>query len=113
MSYTGVEQTGSSVEDLKIPGTDEIKVISPMTGIFYSTPSPNDPPFVKVGDKAGFKETLCQVEAMKLFTHISLSGAPGAGELFNDGQQYEIVRVNQANNAQVNTGDLLFVVKPA
>lgn len=111
MSYTGVEQAASSLEDLKIPGTNEIKVISPMTGIFYLTPSPNDPPFVKVGDKVSFKETLCQVEAMKLFTHISLSGVPGAGEIFDADKQYEIVRVNQANNAQVNNGDLLFVVK--
>jgi acetyl/propionyl-CoA carboxylase alpha subunit len=113
MAYTGVEQTGSSLEDLKIPGTDEFKVISPMTGIFYTTPSPNDPPFVKVGDKVSFKQTLCQVEAMKLFTHISLSGVPGAGEIFDENKEYEIVRVNQANNAQVNNGDLLFVVKSA
>ena len=83
-----------------------------MTGIFYSTPSPNEPPFVKAGDKISIKETLCQVEAMKLFTHITLASVPGGGELFTDGTTYEVVRVNQANNAQVNTGDLLFVVKP-
>jgi acetyl/propionyl-CoA carboxylase alpha subunit len=112
MSYTGVEEDDSNVEDLKIQGTDEIKVISPMTGIFYTTPSPNEPPFVKAGEKISVKDTLCQIEAMKLFTHISLSSVPGSGELFTDGSNYEVVRVNQANNAQVNAGDLLFVVKP-
>ena len=111
MADTGVEESDSNVEDLKIQGTDEIKVISPMTGIFYSTPSPNEPPFVKAGDRVTLKDTLCQVEAMKLFTHISLSSVPGSGELFTEGVQYEVIRVNQANNAQVNTGDLLFVVK--
>lgn len=112
MAYTGVEQTASNLEDLKISGTDEIKVISPMTGIFYLTPSPNEPPFVKAGDSIGYKDTLCQIEAMKLFTHISLTSVPGAAEIFSDATRYHIVRVNQANNAQVNTGDLLFVVKP-
>ncbi len=113
MAYTGVESSTSNLDDLRIQGTDEIKVISPMTGIFYTTPSPNEPPFVKAGEKISSKDTLCQIEAMKLFTHISLTSVPGAGEIFAEDSNYEIVRVNQANNAQVNTGDLLFVVKPA
>lgn len=112
MAYTGVEKDASDLNDLRITGTDEIKVISPMTGIFYSTPSPSEPEFASVGDKVNLSHTLCQVEAMKLFTHISLSSVPGSGELFTAENEYEIVRVNQANNAQVNAGDLLFVVKP-
>ncbi|MBX2848785.1 MAG: ATP-grasp domain-containing protein [Acidiferrobacterales bacterium] len=112
MAYTGVEQGESNVKDLLIAGTDEIKVIAPMTGVYYSTPSPNEDDFVKVGDKIGLGDTMCQIEAMKLFTHISLSSVPGAGDLFTKDKQYEVVRANQANNAQVNTGDLLFVVKP-
>jgi acetyl/propionyl-CoA carboxylase alpha subunit/acetyl-CoA carboxylase beta subunit len=112
MAYTGVADTGSDLSNLQIAGTDEIKVISPMTGIYYSTPSPSQPDFVKVGDKINLSHTLCQVEAMKLFTHISLSSVPGSGEAFTAENEYEVVRVNQANNAQVNSGDLLFVVKP-
>jgi len=112
MEYTGVEKDASDVNDLLIAGTDEIKVISPMTGIYYSTPSPSDPEFVNVGDRVNLTQTLCQVEAMKLFTHISLSSVPGSGELFTADNEYEVVRVNQANGAQVNAGDLLFVVKP-
>ena len=112
MSYTGIEESESNVKDLLIEGTDEIKVIAPMTGVYYSTPSPNEDDFVKVGDKISLSDTICQIEAMKLFTHISLSSVPGSGELFTNDKQYEVVRVNQANNAQVNTGDLLFVVKP-
>lgn len=111
MAYTGVEKLESDVKSLLIAGTDEIKVISPMTGIYYSTPTPNEPEFVKVGDKVNLSKTLCQVEAMKLFTHISLSSVAGSGEIFTADTEYEVVRVNQANNAQVNAGDLLFVVK--
>ena len=112
MAYTGVDKAESDLESLQIPGTDELKVISPMTGIYYSTPAPSEPEFVKVGDRINLSQTLCQIEAMKLFTHISLSSVPGTGEIFTADGEYEVVRVNQANNAQVNTGDLLFVVKP-
>jgi acetyl/propionyl-CoA carboxylase alpha subunit/acetyl-CoA carboxylase beta subunit len=112
MAFTGVEDTGSDLSNLQIAGTNEIKVISPMTGIYYSTAAPNEPDFVKVGDRINLSNTLCQVEAMKLFTHISLSSVPGSGEVFTAENEYEVVRVNQANNAQVNSGDLLFVVKP-
>jgi len=111
MAYTGVEKLESDVTSLIIAGTDEIKVVSPMTGIYYSTPTPNEPEFVSVGDRVNLSKTLCQVEAMKLFTHISLSSVAGSGEIFTADTEYEVVRVNQANNAQVNAGDLLFVVK--
>lgn len=112
MAYTGVDKSDADLSSLLIAGTDEIKVVSPMTGIYYSTPSPNEPNFVEVGDRISLSQTLCQVEAMKLFTHISLSSVAGSGEIFTADKDYEVVRVNQANNAQINSGDLLFVVKP-
>ncbi len=112
MSYTGVAKADSDLSSLQIAGTDELKVVSPMTGIYYSTPAPSEPEFAKVGDRVNLSQTLCQIEAMKLFTHISLSSVLGSGEIFTADGEYEVVRVNQANNAQVNTGDLLFVVKP-
>ena len=112
MAYTGVEMAETSSDDLRIKGTNELKVLAPMTGIFYSTPTPAEPEYAPVGTRKEIVDTLCQIEAMKLFTQISLTSVRGAGELFESGKQYEIVRVNQANGAQVNTGDLLFVVKP-
>ena len=112
MAYTGVDSAGTSLESLKIEGTDELKVLAPMTGIFYSTPSPTEPEYVSVGEKVKLSTVLCQIEAMKLFSQISLSSVTGAGELFMADKSYEVVRVNQGNNAQVNAGDLLFVVKP-
>ena len=112
MAYTGVEKADSDLSSLKIAGSDEIKVISPMTGIYYSTPSPTEADYVDMGQRVNLSQTLCQIEAMKLFTHISLSSVPGSGEIFTADNEYEVVRVNQSNGAQVNAGDLLFVVKP-
>lgn len=50
------------------PGLTEIK--SPAVGTFYSTPSPDDPPFVKVGSKVSPETTVCLIEAMKVFNQI-------------------------------------------
>jgi acetyl/propionyl-CoA carboxylase alpha subunit len=111
MAYTGVSESAGNLSELHIEGTGELKVIAPMTGIFYTTPSPNDPEYVSVGDRVNLSTTLCQVEAMKMFTPLSLSSVPGSGEVFEADKEYEVMRVNQANNAQVNAGDLLFIVQ--
>lgn len=47
----------------------EIK--SPMVGVFYSSPSPDAEPFVKVGDSVKKGDVVCIVEAMKLMNEIT------------------------------------------
>ena len=49
---------------------------SPMVGTFYNTPSPEDPPFVKVGDKIEKNTIVCIVEAMKVMNEVK-SGVSG------------------------------------
>ena len=43
---------------------------SPMVGTFYTSASPDQPPFVKIGDQVGPETTVCIVEAMKVFNEI-------------------------------------------
>jgi len=43
---------------------------SPMVGTFYRRPSPDDPEFVKVGDKVKKGDVLCIIEAMKVMNEI-------------------------------------------
>lgn len=45
-------------------------VTSPMVGTFYRTPSPEDPPFVKVGDKVEEGTVICIIEAMKVMNEV-------------------------------------------
>jgi len=45
-------------------------VKSPMIGTFYRKPTPDKPEFVQVGDTVKAGDTLCVVEAMKLFNEI-------------------------------------------
>lgn len=45
-------------------------VQSPMVGTFYLAPSPEDKPFVKVGDKIDKTTVICIIEAMKVMNEI-------------------------------------------
>lgn len=43
---------------------------SPIVGTFYRAPSPDDDPFVQVGDQVEKGQTICIVEAMKIMNEI-------------------------------------------
>ena len=108
-------KSGSGIDRnaIKIDGSDELKVLSPATGIFYITPTPTEPEFVAVGDRIRVGDTICQLEAMKIFTPLALKDFnSGETELYPSTQRYEVTRINNTSGAQVNVGDLLFVVKP-
>jgi len=45
-------------------------IVSPMVGTFYSKPSPDAEPFVKLGDTVSLGDTVCIVEAMKMMNQI-------------------------------------------
>ena len=110
MAASGASQDGGL--DITIKGSDELKVLSPGTGIFYAAPAPTEPAYVAQGDTVDVHDTLCQIEAMKLFTHIQLSSLGGERPLYDPEASYQITRINQSDGAQVNAGDLLFVVRP-
>lgn len=46
------------------------KIRSPMVGTMYTSPSPETPPFVSIGQTVKVGDTLCIVEAMKMFNEI-------------------------------------------
>jgi acetyl-CoA carboxylase biotin carboxyl carrier protein len=61
--------------------SDNLAVIkSPMVGTFYTSASPETPPFVKVGAHVGPETTVCIIEAMKVFNEIpsEISGTVAA-----------------------------------
>ena len=51
-----------------IPAGTEVK--SPLVGTFYSSPSPDAPPFVLVGQKVKEGDTLFIIEAMKTMNDV-------------------------------------------
>ena len=76
------------------------KVLSPIVGTYYESPSPGSPPFVKVGDTVEAGQVLCIVEAMKLMNEIE-SDVAG-----------EIVKMLIANGQPIEYGQELFVIRP-
>ena len=73
-------------------------VKSPMVGIFYTAPSPEAEPFVKVGSKVKKGDTLCIIEAMKLMNDVVAE---------TDG---EIVEICAENGSLVEFGQILFKI---
>ena len=76
------------------------KILSPMVGTFYQSPSPDADNYVKIGDKVTADSIVCIVEAMKLFNEIEaeING--------------EIVEVLVKDGQLVEYGQPLFSVKP-
>jgi oxaloacetate decarboxylase (Na+ extruding) subunit alpha len=102
ISITAVEAEDDLSAPAAPPPTDgAVRVESPMVGVFYRAPSPEAPPFVDVGDIVEPEQTLCVIEAMKLFNELK---AEVAGV---------VARIHVENAQPVEYGQLLFEIEPA
>jgi acetyl-CoA carboxylase biotin carboxyl carrier protein len=81
-------------------GKKTVDIKSPMIGTFYRSSGPEAAPFVSVGDKVSKGQTVCIIEAMKLFNEIE-SEVSGT-----------IVKVMAENSSPVEYDQVLFVVEP-
>ncbi|XP_027185558.1 biotin carboxyl carrier protein of acetyl-CoA carboxylase, chloroplastic [Coffea eugenioides] len=72
----------------------------PMAGIFYRSPAPGEPAFVKIGDKVKKGQVLCIIEAMKLMNEIEAD------------QSGTIVEIVAEDGKSVSVGTALFVIEP-
>jgi oxaloacetate decarboxylase (Na+ extruding) subunit alpha len=80
--------------------SSSIRLESPMVGTFYRSPSPAQPAFVAEGDRVEVGQTLCILEAMKLFNEFKSDHAG-------------VVRRILVDNAQpVEYGQPLFELEP-
>src|SRR5438552_3061382 len=52
------------------PDPNLVLVKSPIVGTFYEAPSPDTPPFVRVGERVQPGKVLCIIESMKLMNEI-------------------------------------------
>jgi acetyl-CoA carboxylase biotin carboxyl carrier protein len=71
-----------------------------MVGVFFRAPNPGAPPFVEVGDTVTSGQTLCVLEAMKLFNELK---AETAGT---------VSAIHVENAEAVEYGQLLFEIDP-
>ncbi len=82
------------------PKSNLIEVKSPMIGTFYRSAGPDKPAFVEVGTTIKNGDTLCIIEAMKLFNEIE---ADVSGK---------IVKVLVNDSTPVEYDQPLFLVEP-
>ncbi len=82
------------------PPSRWIPITAPMVGTFYRAPSPESPPFVNEGDRVSPGQTVCIVEAMKMFNEIP-SEVGG-----------RVVRILVENGAPVEYGQPLMLIDP-
>ncbi len=60
-------------------------VCSPLYGVLHLTPSPDEPPFVAIGDAVTAGQTLCIVEAMKMFHQVTATRAGQVNAILAEG----------------------------
>ena len=54
------------------PAEDDAELVTaPMVGTYYAAASPDEAPFVKVGQKVNKGDVLCIIEAMKMMSEIT------------------------------------------
>ncbi len=96
-SGSGMASDSNGVEAGAQPELHIIK--SPIVGTFYSAPSPDSEPFVRVGDHIEQDSVVCIIEAMKLMNEIQ---AEVSGE---------VARIYVENGQPVEYGQSLFGIR--
>jgi acetyl-CoA carboxylase biotin carboxyl carrier protein len=66
-----VKQDRPPVIEREEAPADMMIVRSPLSGVFYRSPSPSSPAFVEAGDPVTAGQVLCIIEAMKLMNEIT------------------------------------------
>jgi acetyl-CoA carboxylase biotin carboxyl carrier protein len=92
-----IQECGTARKTAEGPHYKEIK--SPMVGVFYTAPTPESEPYVKVGSTVKKGDVLCVIEAMKLMNEI------------NSDQDGEIAEICAENGSVVEYGQTLFKLR--
>ena len=101
ISSTQTEGTSEAASDSSSYDSNYITIKSPIIGTFYRRPSPDKPLFVEVGSTINEGDTVCIIEAMKLFNEIEseISG--------------KIVKILVDDSSPVEFDQPLFLVDPS
>tara|TARA_B100000287_G_scaffold133354_1_gene125381 strand:+ start:5631 stop:6086 length:456 start_codon:yes stop_codon:yes gene_type:complete len=88
-------------EKTESTSSNNLIIKSPMIGTFYRSPNPESDPFVSEGDTIKVGQTICIVEAMKLFNDIE-SEVSG-----------KVVKIFVDDNSPIEFDQPLFEVEPS
>jgi acetyl-CoA carboxylase biotin carboxyl carrier protein len=96
------QQEAPVAKETPVKANDENLVTfrSPMVGTFYRKPGVDKEVYVKVGDSVKAGDTLCIIEAMKLFNEIEFDGPSG-----------KIVKILVEDSSPVEYDQPLFLIE--
>lgn len=97
---TGNTQSIAASEVLAANAGD-VDVPSPVLGVFYRSPEPGAPPFVKVGQQVVVGDTIGLIEVMKMFSGVTV---PVSGT---------IVQIFVEDGSFVEFGQLILRIQPS
>lgn len=95
--YEGLEAAAPAAP--AVDNKNLVPIVAPMVGVFYRSQSPDDPPFVEIGDHVEAGQTVGLVEAMKTFNEIA-SETEGT-----------VVEIAAKNGDLIETGGTLMVLR--
>ena len=75
------------------------EVKAAMSGVFYRTPSPEEPPYVEVGTEVKKKQVLGLLETMKVFQKVR---SPVDGK---------VAEILVENETPLKDGDVIFIIE--
>jgi len=77
----------------------KVEVRAPMSGVFYRRPTPDQPPYVEVGDTVKKKQVLALLETMKVFQKVK---CPVNGK---------ILEIVPQSETPLKDDDLMFIIE--
>ena len=100
-SLSNAQQISDNVQQQNVQAQTELgsTIDSPITGVFYRSPSPSSPMFVKEGDVVDVGKTLCIIEAMKVMNEVKAT------------EKVKILKILVENGKAITAGQSLFSVE--
>ena len=99
LAHSGIQISHGS-ERQPVAEDRSLSILAPLTGVYYTGPSPTSPPFVHPGDVVHVGQVVALIEAMKVFNEIQ-SEVSG-----------RVVKLVAKNGDVVHKGNVLIRVEP-
>ena len=97
-SFESISQINETIDQSTEDVGNRKQIAAPMVGTFYASPDNQSKPYVEVGSKVEVGDTLCIIEAMKIFNHVE---AEQAGF---------VIEISKNSGDPVEYGEVLFVI---
>jgi acetyl-CoA carboxylase biotin carboxyl carrier protein len=81
MAMSAGPKVVSASQEKSLQDQNSKYVVSPMVGTLYTSPSPEDPSFIKIGDRIEENTVVCIVEAMKVMNEVKAGVSGVVAEL--------------------------------